>query len=520
LSAQNHSIDEFNAGCQPVTIKTGSTSVVRIRHFIFTCFYASFAVELRKRDVRDIACRLEESHIEKRFSRRRTDKLVAFPILSTLYSWGQIGGRQWGFLLVVTAPLSMPGSSLQVMDFPQMKNSRAAFTLVELLVVITIIGILMGLLIPAVNAARETARRNQCNTQLKNLALAAIQFENAKGELPGYIQEYGNYVSGTGASDPSDPTSAAPPSHVKLGTWAVALLPWLDAQPTYEHWTEDRYPIVDGPGGELSGTTGDAGAGFHSLASPNLAIMQCPSNPNSDGENGRNSYVSNNGMVPFNAAGSGTTGGITVTFTQSLERANGAFTNKFAGLIPPGVMAFPQPLGPRVRLDDFKDGQGNTILASENVQAMPWHRPGMVDATYLTNASVSYPQSSRYVHGMVWHYEDPQAPSGSTDPMASAWSNGGPQPVNVKHLINGRGNATDQDIFVERMTNLSAGTSVADLARPSSAHVDGVNAGMADGGTRFITDSIDYRVYQALLTLRGKSSDVPWPEFVLDDDAY
>ena len=66
-----------------------------------------------------------------------------------------------------------------------MKNQRSGFTLVELLVVITIIGILMGLLIPVVNAARETARRNQCNTQIKNLALAAIQHENTKGELPG-----------------------------------------------------------------------------------------------------------------------------------------------------------------------------------------------------------------------------------------------------------------------------------------------------------------------------------------------
>jgi hypothetical protein len=64
------------------------------------------------------------------------------------------------------------------------------------------------------------------------------------------------------------------------------------------------------------------------------------------------------------------------------------------------------------------------------------------------------------------------------------------------------------------------GTNLTDLARPSSAHTDGVNTGMADGGTRFILDSIDYRVYQALLTPRGKSSDVPWPEFILDDDAF
>ncbi|MCP4778126.1 MAG: type II secretion system protein, partial [Planctomycetaceae bacterium] len=49
-----------------------------------------------------------------------------------------------------------------------MKRQPSGFTLVELLVVITIIGILMGLLIPAVNAARETARKNQCATNMKN----------------------------------------------------------------------------------------------------------------------------------------------------------------------------------------------------------------------------------------------------------------------------------------------------------------------------------------------------------------
>jgi prepilin-type N-terminal cleavage/methylation domain-containing protein len=101
-------------------------------------------------------------------------------------------------------------------------GERFAFTLVELLVVITIIGILMSLLLPAVQAARESARNLQCNNNVKQWCLACRNYETSFGVFPaGILHGAQANVSSTG--------SAGPGGIYRRSTYVVALWPFLDA---------------------------------------------------------------------------------------------------------------------------------------------------------------------------------------------------------------------------------------------------------------------------------------------------
>lgn len=120
----------------------------------------------------------------------------------------------------------------------QSRRSRTAFTLVELLVVISIIGMLMGLLLPAVQAARETARRMQCQSNLHNIGLALLNYDSAHRQFP------------LGA------TSS------KYHSWGTAILPFLEQAPLYESINLNK------DWDDVSNLN---------LVKTNLSIFECPS---------------------------------------------------------------------------------------------------------------------------------------------------------------------------------------------------------------------------------------------------
>jgi prepilin-type processing-associated H-X9-DG protein len=382
---------------------------------------------------------------------------------------------------------------------------RRGLTKVEWLVIFTCGGIMMGLLIPAVES--HPRRQNQCATQVCNLAKAAIQYEMTHGHFPGYLNDLGSYVGNTDPSDENASVASYRTGDKKLGSWVVPLLPYLDSQPTYEIWTEERYPLLMSKDGVTT---------FIQNAAPNLALLQCPNSVTLDSELGRNSYIANTGMHHLSVSGQPilidrvndideATTAFAVSFADSMQATNGVMNQQYER----ATNIAEYPVGPKVTMDDFKDGLGNSVLFSESLQAVPWHQldPDPIESVRLLQPSipgeqVAYPEFSRFTQGMIWLYEDPEGAG-----------NAPTTPPHRRQVINSTPNK--QDIFILRMNQANA----VESARPSSAHAEGCNFGFADGATRFISETIDYRLYQALLTPRGKNSLVPDPTYVAPNDA-
>ena len=103
-----------------------------------------------------------------------------------------------------------------------LRGCSSGFTLVELLVVIAIIGVLVGLLLPAVQTAREAARRSQCTNNLKQIGLALHGYHDARRELPPLCLK------------PSSSVSTDPDWNVPAWAWSALILPYMEQVDIYD----------------------------------------------------------------------------------------------------------------------------------------------------------------------------------------------------------------------------------------------------------------------------------------------
>ena len=231
-------------------------------------------------------------------------------------------------------------------------HPRSAFTLVELLVVIAIIGTLVGLLLPAVQQARESARRSSCSNNLRQLAIACAHYESALKYLPP-LKRSSNCIAA-----PNNEASMAQRS------WAPDALPYLEESNLIAGYNPSQDWWVNANGSAPS--TGTAGVldtpvdGNRALVRNQLAVMQCPSTPNPNRIQDKIANPRKTGACTdyFFVAGTGTNFSASASLPDWPTTALPGATEEWSGC---GGSA----KRPRGTLAKIIDGTSKTILLAE-----------------------------------------------------------------------------------------------------------------------------------------------------------
>jgi prepilin-type N-terminal cleavage/methylation domain-containing protein/prepilin-type processing-associated H-X9-DG protein len=336
----------------------------------------------------------------------------------------------------------MTGQSFQV------RQGRFGFTLVELLVVIAIIGVLVALLLPAVQSAREAARRTQCSNGLKQLGLASQNYHDIYRVFPA---RRGGSTFGDIASDPSRIRA----NYDRLSAF-IALLPFMEQKPLADQISS---------GGTMSGNNYPPGgpAAWHSGASykpwgTQVPMLLCPSgNVNKTrGNFGKNSYA-------FSL------GDLILTHNSATAVARGIFGGSL------------RPVG----LQNITDGSSNTIAMSER----SWGNDlGVVNAsgqdirtvTVMSVSSVNTNPGSCYAR-----VSGNKVLTGQVKGKFGAlWSDGQAERVGFNTVLPPNAPSCVND------SNGNADSN-GGLLTASSYHPGGVNAVFADGSIHFINQNIN-----------------------------
>ena len=356
------------------------------------------------------------------------------------------------------------------------RGARRGFTLIELLVVISIIGVLVALLLPAVQAAREAGRRAQCLNHLKQIGLAMANYESVIGSFPP-----GAIYHNAGDGGPN----ACSGIHEKRAFGAFALLlPYMEQSAAYN---AINFQLASGGnggfwGGLPVGAINSTGLGFR------VASYVCPSDGSNVPSIGDGHVYSQTSYAP--SAG---TWNVVAYYSGpecwQQEIGNGAFDDATVYAIP-----------------SFTDGLSQTILVGETArfsnepdpQDNQWSRPGYYPI------STSFDPSGKTVRPQGFAFEVPRinAPIMKGDYPGGSAGNGisggapGPNP-----LPPGTDwpDTSDYKAWIKDIPRYKEYGQWGFRSR----HPGGANFAFGDGSARFFKESIDLSTYRALGTRNG-----------------
>ena len=336
---------------------------------------------------------------------------------------------------------------------------RAGFTLIELLVVIAIIAVLIALLLPAVQQAREAARRSQCKNNLKQIGLALHNFHDTYSRFPpgagNDMQPFGN------AGGPQWGSS-----------WMVYILPYIDQGPLYMRW--------DLTSGQSGYTNANNLALVNNLTIP---VFACPSSTITPfGWNGatkmRVSYTGTAGA--YSVSGNTNKNPFNVAYQQGCCNGAGSFASDNGLLFS----------GSKTNMRDCTDGTSNTFIVHE-------------ESDYLRDINnVPIAAGKEYLNsGGIYGWTMGAAIAQNQAP--SAWGDGRHFNCStVRYGINTRG--------LSGTSTTGTNTDVGANFPISSQHVGGAHVLMTDGAVRFLSQNLSF---DTLVRLAAKADNDPIGEF-------
>jgi prepilin-type N-terminal cleavage/methylation domain-containing protein len=230
---------------------------------------------------------------------------------------------------------------------------RRGFTLIELLVVIAIIAVLIALLLPAVQQAREAARRTQCKNNLKQLGLALHNYHDSFGSFPasGYAEGVGGYDYATGGATPAIPKQSNTSGF-------VMLLPYFDQAPMYNQWNFNNAASWSYVYGLYSASTvlGNPDVNAPISKTP-LPVLTCPS------DNGNPFYTAKNQYYSISATEAG---GYRSNYDFSAHYNEYYYDHYWQALAPSARPLFGSDTKSGIR--DITDGTSNTVAMIEQTR--------------------------------------------------------------------------------------------------------------------------------------------------------